>query len=369
MLFYTTTMNTSECCNQDCNQGRTYPVRLGTHKPAEAVHQIAEPQPDALALAECLQKDVWQATPLRLSKVVELSAETLIAQRARIAELEKAESDLINQRDHCEEIIDRMADAVLGKDRPEWSSAYDFIDAAQEVEDRVAELQSEAANNARIIGASAETELALRARVEELERELAAIGAGGVEPLRKQAAQAAVPETREALAKRLIADVQVADTIATSACQRVAELPDRDSPADGPESMLVTGDELHMIVREAVIEAQSAPAYPAEGVPAQKVHPFGWFITKSKLSGDTEFTQDPVRENLARSFGYQTKALYTHPTQQGLDAQELLAALGDLSFACFGGIGTKAPDAATYNRTFAVLQKHRDAAQAKQGGV
>lgn len=59
----------------------------------------------------------------------------------------------------------------------------------------------------------------------------------------------------------------------------------------------------------------------------------------------------------------------THPTQQGLDAQELLAALGDLSFACFGGIGTKAPDAATYNRTFAVFQKHRDAAQAKQGGV
>lgn len=177
MLFYTTTMNNTECTK--C------PVATGTHKPAEAVHQIAEPQPDALALAECLQKDVWQATPLRLSKVVELSAETLIAQRARIAELEdykaffnewiaktnwvqdsgignpgehradvmkrriaeleKAESDLINQRDHCEEIIDRMADAVLGKDRPEWSSNYDFIDAAQEVEDRVAELQEKAA--------------------------------------------------------------------------------------------------------------------------------------------------------------------------------------------------------------------------------
>jgi len=155
MLFYTTTMNNTECTN--C------PVSTGTHKPAEAVHQIAEPQPDALALAECLQKDVWQATPLRLSKVVELSAETLIAQRARIAELEKAESDLINQRDHCEEIIDRMADAVLGKDRPEWSSNYDFIDAAQEVEDHMAGLESK----------------------------LDAIGAGGVEPLRKPASQQA----------------------------------------------------------------------------------------------------------------------------------------------------------------------------------
>ena len=82
-----------------------------------------------------------------------------------------------------------------------------------------------------------------------------------------QAVQDAEPETREALAKRLIADVQVADTIATSACQRVAELPDRASPADWPEAMLVTGDELHMIVREAVIEAQTAPAHPAEGVP------------------------------------------------------------------------------------------------------
>ena len=38
---------------------------------------------------------------------------------------------------------------------------------------------------------------------------------------------------------------------------------------------------------------------------------------------------------------------------------ELIQALGDLSFACFAGIGTKAPDAETFNRTFAVLEKHR----------
>lgn len=34
-------------------------------------------QPEALRLAEALEKDVWQATPLRLSKVVELSADEL----------------------------------------------------------------------------------------------------------------------------------------------------------------------------------------------------------------------------------------------------------------------------------------------------
>ena len=32
-----------KCCNQDCNQGRDCPVRAGTHKPADAVHQIQEP--------------------------------------------------------------------------------------------------------------------------------------------------------------------------------------------------------------------------------------------------------------------------------------------------------------------------------------
>lgn len=63
---------------------------------------------------------------------------------------------------------------------------------------------------------------------------------------------------REKLAKRLIADVKVADAIATAACRRVAELPDRDSPTDWPEAMLVTEQELHMIVRESVIAAQEA---------------------------------------------------------------------------------------------------------------
>ena len=33
----------SVCCNYNCNQGRTCPVRLGTYKPAEAVRRIAEP--------------------------------------------------------------------------------------------------------------------------------------------------------------------------------------------------------------------------------------------------------------------------------------------------------------------------------------
>lgn len=39
-------MTGKTCCEEtgaDCNQGRACPVRAGTHKPAEAVHQIQEP--------------------------------------------------------------------------------------------------------------------------------------------------------------------------------------------------------------------------------------------------------------------------------------------------------------------------------------
>lgn len=46
--------------------------------------------------------------------------------------------------------------------------------------------------------------------------------------------------------------------IAAAVCQRVAELPDRDSPADWPEAMLVTGPELIDAVTCEVIQAVAA---------------------------------------------------------------------------------------------------------------
>ena len=57
--------------------------------------------------------------------------------------LEKSESDLIGERDHLEEIVNRVADAVLGVDRHEWSSYYDLEDAAQEIEDKMLEQHAE----------------------------------------------------------------------------------------------------------------------------------------------------------------------------------------------------------------------------------
>ena len=61
-------------------------------------------QPEALRLAECLEKHVWQATPLRLSKVVELSADELRRLHARVQELEEQTAhmaDLVELSDYA----------------------------------------------------------------------------------------------------------------------------------------------------------------------------------------------------------------------------------------------------------------------------
>ncbi|PWB21363.1 hypothetical protein DCO45_02905 [Comamonas sp. JNW] len=54
--------------------------------------------------------------------------------------------------------------------------------------------------------------------------------------------------------------------MADQICQRVAELPDRDSPADWPEAMLVTPDELRNIILDAINDAAQAVA--AQAAPA-----------------------------------------------------------------------------------------------------
>lgn len=46
----------------------------------------------------------------------------------------------------------------------------------------------------------------------------------------------------------------LAKHFANCICLRVAELPDRTSPEDWPEAMLVTGDELAQIVEDELIE-------------------------------------------------------------------------------------------------------------------
>lgn len=56
--------------------------------------------------------------------------------------------------------------------------------------------------------------------------------------------------------------MKTAEQIAEQVCCDVAELPDRNSPDDWPEAMLVTHDELRNIVLDALASGVDVPAEP-----------------------------------------------------------------------------------------------------------
>ena len=58
----------------------------------------------------------------------------------RIAELEKSEEQLINERDHAEYALADMYFAATGN-RPEWSNCFSFSDAVDAVVDRISDLE------------------------------------------------------------------------------------------------------------------------------------------------------------------------------------------------------------------------------------
>ncbi|HGB9310373.1 TPA: ead/Ea22-like family protein [Escherichia coli] len=58
-----------------------------------------------------------------------------------IAELEKSEEQLINERDHAESALADMYFAATG-DRPEWSNWFGFSDAVDAVVDSIADLEA-----------------------------------------------------------------------------------------------------------------------------------------------------------------------------------------------------------------------------------
>lgn len=56
---------------------------------------------------------------------------------AQQGDLDRQLDQLLQERDHRDEIINKLCDAVLGTDRNEWSSMYFFEDAVREVEERM----------------------------------------------------------------------------------------------------------------------------------------------------------------------------------------------------------------------------------------
>lgn len=53
---------------------------------------------------------------------------------------EREMGQLIDERDRAEDALNKVLDLVLGPERDEWSSAYNYDDAVSDVEDRMAEL-------------------------------------------------------------------------------------------------------------------------------------------------------------------------------------------------------------------------------------
>ena len=74
-------------------------------------------------------------------EVVQTLLDEREAQNKRIAELEKSEEQLINERDHAESALDDMYFAATGN-RPEWSNWFGFSDAVDAVVDRIADLEA-----------------------------------------------------------------------------------------------------------------------------------------------------------------------------------------------------------------------------------
>ncbi|MDH1900868.1 hypothetical protein N5D67_00900 [Comamonas aquatica] len=224
------------------NDCKTCPVSTGTHKPAEAVHQIDEPQADALRLAAWLlhrgmsgikQNDIEASNQLRW-----LHAESL---------------------QHKQEL-----------------AAYRFT-----VENR-------------------------EARIAELESQLEAIGAGGVEPLRKQAAapqavQDAVPDGWKRVPLKPTPEM----------CHVGRYGGDKDAPAygekpvEGVTAWPFVADHTAEQIYQSMLAA--APAHPAEGVPAQCPNinePRGCWRVACQLGGKC---REPERSA-------------TQPAAQGMDA-------------------------------------------------
>lgn len=77
------------------------------------------------------------------SKIALLEVQLKLSEAAekRIAELEKSEEQLINERDHAESALADMYFAATG-DRPEWSNWFGFSDAVDAVVDRIADLEA-----------------------------------------------------------------------------------------------------------------------------------------------------------------------------------------------------------------------------------
>ncbi|VEA75904.1 EaD [Salmonella enterica subsp. arizonae] len=82
-----------------------------------------------------------EATEKRIAEQREYYEGVIADGSKRIAELERSETQLINERDSAESALADMYQAATGE-RPEWSNMFGFADAVDVVEERLATLES-----------------------------------------------------------------------------------------------------------------------------------------------------------------------------------------------------------------------------------
>lgn len=89
------------------------------------------------ARAWLLGAQEWCSHHTKYRQVSDLLGE--LQEQAEYAD--NALSQVLKERDLQEEIIDKFLDLILGENRPEWSSMYDFEDALIDVECKMKELE------------------------------------------------------------------------------------------------------------------------------------------------------------------------------------------------------------------------------------
>ncbi|ECP0078195.1 ead/Ea22-like family protein [Salmonella enterica] len=123
--------------------GRTF---VDEHYEKSRVTVVDVSDPDVLALLDELDSangyaSAYEAEKWHYHGLAESEGERADRAEKRVAELERSETQLINERDDAESALADMYQAATGE-RPEWSNMFGFADAVDVVEERLATLEA-----------------------------------------------------------------------------------------------------------------------------------------------------------------------------------------------------------------------------------
>nr|EGH5288425.1 ead/Ea22-like family protein [Salmonella enterica] len=123
--------------------GRTF---VDEHYEKSRVTVVDVSDPDVLALLDELDSangyaSAYEAEKWHYHGLAESEGERADRAEKRVAELERSETQLINERDDAESALADMYQAATGE-RPEWSNMFGFANAVDVVEERLATLEA-----------------------------------------------------------------------------------------------------------------------------------------------------------------------------------------------------------------------------------